>query len=65
LTLNPAKASIKTVLTVTVKLNNFPTVTFSQDIIAVVEQPVAFQPLKITNKALNATINQETFLDLP
>jgi len=64
--LNPAKAHPTSVLTVTAKLENFPTVTFSQDITAIVEGAVAVvQPLNIPNMALNATINQEAFLDLP
>ncbi len=72
MTLNPAQARPTSVLTVTAKLENYPSVTFSQDItafveqpVAVVEQPVAVQPLKIPNMALNATINQEAFLNLP
>jgi hypothetical protein len=66
LTLNPAKAHLTTVLTVTVKLDSYPSVTFSQDITAIVEGAVAVvQPLRIPNMALNATINQEVFVDLP
>jgi hypothetical protein len=66
LTLNPAKASLTTVLTVTVKLDNYPSVTFSQDITTIVEGAVAVAQLfKIPNIALNATINQEVFVDLP
>jgi hypothetical protein len=65
LTLNPAKAHPTSVLTVTAKLENFPTVTFSQDITAIVEGAVALQLFFIPNMALNATINQEAFLDLP
>jgi len=66
LTLNPAKARPTSILTVTVKLEDYPTVTFSQDITAIVEGAVAVvQPLRIPNMALNATINQEAFLDLP
>ena len=63
--LNPAKAHPTVVLTVTAKLENFPTVTFSQDITAIVEGAVAFEQFFILNMALNATINQEAFLDLP
>jgi hypothetical protein len=64
--LSPAKARLTTVLTVTVKLDNYPKVTFSQVITAIVEGAVAvFQPLRIPNMALNATISQEAFLDLP
>jgi hypothetical protein len=64
--LDPAKASLTTVLTVTVKLDNYPSVTFSQDITAIVEGAVAVvQPLSIPNMALNATISQEAFLVLP
>jgi hypothetical protein len=48
---------------VTIKLDNSPNVTFSQDIIAIVEGAV--QPLRIPNLALNATISQEAFLVLP
>ncbi len=67
MTLDPAKATLTSVLTVTVKLDNYPQVTYTQDITAIVEQPapVAIQPLRIPNMALNATINQEAFLDLP
>jgi hypothetical protein len=66
LTLNPAKAPPTSVLTVTVKLVDYPTVTFSQDITAINEGDLAiFQPLMISNMVLNATINQEAFLDLP
>jgi hypothetical protein len=65
LTLNPAKAHPTSVLTVTAKLEKFPTVTFSQDITAIVEGAVAFQLHFIPNMALNATINQEAFIDLP
>ena len=66
MTLNPAKAPLTTVLTVTVKLDKYPSVTFSQDITAIVEGAVAVvQPLRIPNMALNATINQEFFVDLP
>jgi hypothetical protein len=67
LTLTPAKATPTSVLTVTVKLFDYPTVTFSQDITVIVEQPapVAVQPLKIPNMVLNATINQQAFVDLP
>ena len=36
LTLNPAKATPTSVLTVTVKLDNYPAVIFSQDITAIV-----------------------------
>ena len=36
LTLNPAKARLTTVLTVTVKLDKYPKVTLSQDITAIV-----------------------------
>ena len=64
--LNPAKAPRTIVLTVTVKLDNYPAVTFSQDITAIVEGTVAVvQPLRINNMVLNATINQEAFLGLP
>ena len=55
-----------------VKLANYPSVTFSQDItavveqsVAVVEQPVAVQPLRIHNMVLNVLINQAAFLVLP
>ena len=67
LTLNPAKAPLTTVLTVTVKLDNYPSVTLSQDITAIVEQPApgAIYPLKIPNMSLNATINQEVSVELP
>jgi hypothetical protein len=67
LTLSPTKAPRISVLTVTVKLDNYPTVTFSQDITIIVEQPapVAVQLLMIPNMALNATISQEAFLVLP
>ena len=50
----------------TVKLEDYPTVTFSQDITAIVEGALGVvQPLMIPNMALNATINKEAFLDLP
>ncbi len=67
LTLRPAKATPTSVLTVTVKLVNYPSVTFSEDITTIVEQPApaAVQPLSMRNMTLNATINQEAFLDLP
>ena len=67
MTLSPAKATPTSVLTVTVKLVNYPTVTFSQDITVIVRQPdpVAVQPIKIPNMILNATVNQEAFLNLP
>ena len=66
MTLNPAKARPTSVLTVTAKLENYPSVTFSQDITAIVEGAVAVvQPLRIPNLALNATISQEAFLVLP
>jgi hypothetical protein len=38
LTLNPAKAAAISVLTVTIKLVNYPTVTYTQDITVIVEQ---------------------------
>ena len=52
-------------LTVTVKLVNYPSVFYSQDITAIVEGgfPVV-QHLFIATMALNATINQEAFLEL-
>jgi hypothetical protein len=66
LKLNPAKAPPTFVLTVTVKLDNYPRVTLSQDITAIIEGAVAVvQPLRINNMVLNATINQEAFLNLP
>ncbi len=66
MTLNPAKASLTTVLTVIVKLDNYPSVTFSQDITAIVEGAISVvQPLRIPNMALNATISQEAYLVLP
>jgi hypothetical protein len=71
LTLSPAKAPPISVLTATVKLDNYSTVTFSQDIIATVEQPAPVAvvaiaaALTIPNMALNATISQEAFLILP
>ena len=50
----------------TVKLDNYPKVTFLQDIMAIVEGAIGVvQPLRIPTMALNATINQEAFLDLP
>ncbi len=50
----------------TVKLYNYPKVTCTQDITAIVEGALdVFQPLVIPTMALNATINQEAFLDLP
>ena len=53
-------------MTVAVKLDNYPNVTYSQDITAIVEGAVAFvQPLMIPTLALNATINEEAFLELP
>jgi len=58
LTLNPAKAPRISVLTVTVKLDNYPKVTFLQDIMAIVEGAIGFvQPLRIPTMALKATIN--------
>jgi hypothetical protein len=65
LTLNPAKAHPTSVLTVTIKLVDYPTVTFSQDITAIVKGAVAAQLLLIPNMALNATINELAFLKLP
>jgi len=62
LTLNPAQASATCVLTATLKSSDYPTVTYSQDITAIVEQP---KPLSIAPMTLNATINQEALLDLP
>jgi hypothetical protein len=52
---------------VTVKLDNYSKVTYTQEITVIVEQPAPFaiQPLRIPNMALTATINQEAFLDLP
>ena len=50
----------------TVKLEDYPSVTLSQDITAIVEGAVTVvQPLMIPNMVLNATINQEAFLELP
>ncbi len=51
----------------TVKLDNYSKVTYTQEITVIVEQPAPFaiQPLRIPNMALTATINQEAFLDLP
>jgi hypothetical protein len=66
LTLSPANAPPTSVLTVTVKLNNYPQVTYQKDIIVIVEGAIAFvQPLKIPNMALNTTISREAFLVLP
>jgi hypothetical protein len=66
LTLSPAKATPTSVFTVTVKLENYPTVTFSQDITTIIDGSIAnVKPLRIPNMALNATINKEAFLDLP
>jgi hypothetical protein len=62
LTLNPAQASATCVLTATIKSGDYPTVTYSQDITAIIEQP---KPLSIATMTLNATINQEASLDLP
>jgi len=57
--LNPAKARLTTVLTVTVKLDNYPKVTYTQEITAIVEGALdVVQPLRIPTMALNATINQ-------
>jgi hypothetical protein len=39
LTLNPAKASPTSVLTVAVKLDNYSEVTYKQDITTIIEQP--------------------------
>jgi hypothetical protein len=66
LTLYPAKATPTTVLTVAVKLDKYPNVSFSQDITAIVEGGVTVvQPLMIPAMTLNASIGQEAFLDLP
>jgi hypothetical protein len=66
LTLSPAKATPTSVLTVTVKLDNYPQVTYTQDITVIIEGTIeVFQPQRIPNMALNASINQEAFLDLP
>ena len=52
LTLNPAQAASICVLTATIQLSNYPTVTYSQDITSIV-YPVVIPPMY-----LNATINQ-------
>ena len=66
MTLSPANATPTSVLTVTVKLDNYPKVTYAQEITAIVEGALdVVQPLRIPTMALNATINQEAFLDLP
>jgi hypothetical protein len=66
LKLSPEKAPLISVFTVTVKLDHYPQVTYSKDIIAIVEGAIDFvQPLRIPNMALNTTISQEAFLFLP
>ena len=70
LTLNPAQAAATCVLTATLQLINYPTVTYSQDITAIVKQPPPpdlFQPypIVIATMTLNATISQEAYLQLP
>ncbi len=78
MTLNPALALPYCVLTATVSLINYPTVTYSQNITAIVEGgkipgaevqsvPALAQPkpLSIATMTLNATINKEAFLELP
>ena len=66
MTLSPAKATPTSVLTVTVKLDNYEKVTYTQEITVTVEGAIdVVQPLMIPTMALNATINQEAFLDLP
>jgi hypothetical protein len=52
LTLNPAQAAAICVLTATLQLANYPTVTYSQDITLIVS-PVVIPPL-----SLNATVNE-------
>jgi len=60
LTFNPEKAAKQTTaVTVTVKLENYPKVSISQEITAIVDDFVAVpDPIRIPKMTLDATINQ-------
>ena len=74
LTLDPAQADAKSVITVKISLSNYPAVFLSQDIAAVVhggkttaivtEDKTTPKPC-IPSQLLDATINKEVFLELP
>jgi hypothetical protein len=67
LTLDPALADANSVITVTTSLDNYQTVTMSQDITAVVNGgKTAPKSLNcLPNQILNVMINELAFLELP
>ena len=59
ITLDPAQADAASVMTVTISLDNYPTVLMSQDITVIVQIVASPVPLfQIPKMTLNAMINQ-------
>ena len=71
MTLDPSQADERSVITVTIRLSNYPAVFMSQNITAVVVGGKANNSVATTTKLcipsqiLDATINKEAFLELP